>query len=636
MTPARPARPLSLAAAACLVASGVAALHLTGAAPADATVRLVSAASAKCLQPPSGGSGGVAEQRRCDGSAAQTFTLHPDGDAYRLRTRDGACLTVLDGATGDRARVAPGPCHRGHDQRFRLRAVPGFASTVQLVAAHSGKCLDVLEGSPHDGAEVAQFACGDPASTGNQAWVVAPAAVPPRASAPPVVTARPAAPARTAAPTVVTAAASTPAPVPSTQPSSTPPSPSASPAPVWGSAQPSARAPRSRAYQLVLSGTAKGYVPRAGECSIAVHARYWTYGPDGKVYPTWHPPTGPDGCTFGHEHGDDPRTSVLFASVGWPAFGYVNEQLAPSNPASQRDEDHVGHKVSVAGPVDVHAGGTPENKGNPTAPVTMTCNALLKFHQGTHSPDALTNNLHELMYNARCRYTDDGAWVEAHLSVLAPLGRPGGFTAQQACSGVANKAVDGVGPASPADSPSGLVGRFIPDADCARGVLAGTQDVFSLNEVWVAGITGFSASPRLQVQAFPFFFVLNPSRYYDASATTKIKRPLDLCHAGAKGFLCDQVRRAAAGGTPMAYDDVRSPFNGAQRQFGAGILAVRNSGPTTWYTDAFGSRFTTTAFPGAIKQYLKGDHAGGREQGQIMDDFTNYAAKASDRIHAPN
>ncbi|HEY6209718.1 MAG TPA: hypothetical protein VIW28_11700 [Gemmatimonadales bacterium] len=40
-------------------------------------------------------------------------------------------------------------------------------------------------------------------------------------------------------------------------------------------------------------------------------------GPDGKLHPTWHPPIDPaTGCSFGPDHGRDPRGSALYAQVG--------------------------------------------------------------------------------------------------------------------------------------------------------------------------------------------------------------------------------------------------------------------------------------------------------------------------------
>jgi hypothetical protein len=55
-----------------------------------------------------------------------------------------------------------------------------------------------------------------------------------------------------------------------------------------------------------------------GTCTEAVHDRYVLMGPDGRMYRTWHAqvvpidaanPSGPT-CRFGHEHGDQPATSL--------------------------------------------------------------------------------------------------------------------------------------------------------------------------------------------------------------------------------------------------------------------------------------------------------------------------------------
>ena len=63
-------------------------------------------------------------------------------------------------------------------------------------------------------------------------------------------------------------------------------------------------------------------------CTRADHDRYSVIGPDSLLYPTWHPPVDPvTGCTFGHEHGRDPRGSALYQDVGDLPFGYANQQL---------------------------------------------------------------------------------------------------------------------------------------------------------------------------------------------------------------------------------------------------------------------------------------------------------------------
>eukprot|EP00029_Vermamoeba_vermiformis_P013640 TRINITY_DN8561_c0_g1_i1.p1 TRINITY_DN8561_c0_g1~~TRINITY_DN8561_c0_g1_i1.p1 ORF type:complete len:104 (-),score=22.19 TRINITY_DN8561_c0_g1_i1:387-698(-) len=83
-----------------------------------------------------------------------------------------------------------------------------------------------------------------------------------------------------------------------------------------------------------------------------MHDTYWTRGDDGKIYSTWHPPldfnpeTGTY-CTYGHDHGDDPRGSEVFSLSGWPAFGYVNELHSIVEGSGARHEDHFGHKSSL-------------------------------------------------------------------------------------------------------------------------------------------------------------------------------------------------------------------------------------------------------------------------------------------------
>ncbi|MER5262346.1 hypothetical protein ABTZ99_09730 [Actinosynnema sp. NPDC002837] len=84
----------------------------------------------------------------------------------------------------------------------------------------------------------------------------------------------------------------------------------------------------------------------------------------------------------------------------------------------------------------------------------------------------------------------------------------------------------------------------------------------------------------------------------------------------------------------VAWDDPRSPFKGTLREFRAGGFKLRNSGPTTVYTDVYGRNASTTPFNGSIKQYFSGNHA---EQNMFVRGATrDYAANSADQIHAPN
>jgi hypothetical protein len=417
--------------------------------------------------------------------------------------------------------------------------------------------------------------------------------------------------------------------------------------PAWGKELPPAGTPTSKAYDVILTPQEKGYQPRAGECSNEIHARYWTIADDGKVYPTWHPVKDPSGCSFGHEHGDDPRTSTLFSTVGWPAFGYTSEAmvLAQSDPAMQRHEDHVGHKVLAVNNSNVIQGDNGTSFFPPSGNIVATCDILLKFHQGTHSPDAFTNNIHELLYNNRCTYRDNGQVSEAHFNAMIPVGRPGGFESTD-CPGPNFAAQHThVGDAVPANSPSDTksLGRLITDQNCVTAIREGKThfevitnsyipfDTNDLHEFWFSDVTVSSA--QLNFNIAPLFYVLNPSRYFDASKPNKLARQVDLCYENIRGQYCDQVRQASqqAGGQRIAYDDVRSPFKGTLREFRPGTFSVRNTGPTTVYTDVFGKQVSSTPFPGSIAQYFSGNHA--PTLTYVRGATRDYATST---VHSPN
>ena len=128
-------------------------------------------------------------------------------------------------------------------------------------------------------------------------------------------------------------------------------------------------------------------------------------------------------------------------------FGYANEQLAAFDPANPRNEDHVGHKIEWENDVELTAGG---------GQFQIRCDVLTKLHQGTHSKDAFTNNLHELVYHLSC-----GDGTKFHVVLMTAIGKPGEF--RRSCDhGVAIQA----GTATPANSPEGGGFRAIPDRFC--------------------------------------------------------------------------------------------------------------------------------------------------------------------------
>src|SRR5712692_6612824 len=261
------------------------------------------------------------------------------------------------------------------------------------------------------------------------------------------------------------------------------------------------------------------WTPGPGDtCTKDIHDQYAVVGPDGKLYPTWHPPVDPaTGCTFGHEHGRDPRGSNLYKEVGAIPFGYANEQLDAWDPANPRHEDHFGHKVEWANDIQLHFGNDPANQL-----FNITCDVLVKLHQGTHSKDAFTNNLHELAYHIRC---SDG--TELHVTKLIAIGTPGQF--DRSCNGDSSVIV---GPATPANSPDGGGRRIIPDRTCAVQLLvpAGqTSNWDLLHESWQTSSDVCTADGHGLAFFNPYFQVFLPSRFYDPSAANITGRPIDVC-----------------------------------------------------------------------------------------------------------
>jgi hypothetical protein len=334
-------------------------------------------------------------------------------------------------------------------------------------------------------------------------------------------------------------------------------------------------------------------------CTPEVHDRYAVVGPDGKLYPTWHPPTDPSGCTFGHEHGRDPRGSDLFGDVGPIPFGYANEQLDTFDPTTARHEDHVGHKVEWGNNLEMRLG----DAGG--AVFDVRCDVLVKMHQGTHSKDAFTNNLHELAFHAVC---SDG--TRLHMTILSPIGDAGEFV--RSCDGEVHVEV---GPPTPLNSPDGGGRRLIPDRSCVEEhvlVPEGERSSFGsgLRESWQLSHSLRTAEGRGLASIDPYFNVQNPSRFHDPALPNGVGRPIDVCYEvttdgrRAQGGLCDEST-AEGTITGIPYDDPRSLFNGADRDMDINSIRITNAdGPEVWYTDPFGRNGQRNAFPGSIRQFI--------------------------------
>jgi hypothetical protein len=136
------------------------------------------------------------------------------------------------------------------------------------------------------------------------------------------------------------------------------------------------------------------------ECPAWVHDQFVTEGPDGNMYPTWHPQVDPQqGCFFTHEHGDDPTTSQANSSL--PAFGYIGSLGGFSEP-------HEGFKVFVT-----NAGFT-NDEGR-----TALDSTRVVAHMGTGGTGRYSQQFHSLQVDLV------GRGREFHIQQMSDTGTPG-------------------------------------------------------------------------------------------------------------------------------------------------------------------------------------------------------------------
>lgn len=335
-----------------------------------------------------------------------------------------------------------------------------------------------------------------------------------------------------------------------------------------------AAAPADAAKQRLTLDARPGDLPAASlgawaptrfdTCPASLHDRYATRGPDGKLYPGWHPPAVRDPatgrrCTFGHEHGRDPRGSDLYRWVarhlgGGIPFGAASEALdayAAANPGTAtRHEDHVGHKIEWQNGVRLLR----RTRTGARRPIGVTCDFLVKIHQGSHSADAFANDAHELVYAVRC---DDGTRLLATTFAriaLRPLG---------------------------------------------------------LSETWASSNLIATRAGRRIARWNPAFSVLDPARYRDPTRPGGLARTIDVCwmpsppRAIALRSACAVATAYGSRPNPLPFDDPRSPFTGSHREtyFNQTTISNRN-GPRRWYTDPYGRAASRKPFPGALCQLV--------------------------------
>jgi len=403
-------------------------------------------------------------------------------------------------------------------------------------------------------------------------------------------------------------------------------------------------------------------------CTQAQHDAHFVVGPDGKKYPTWHGPTDLNDdattCTYGHEHGPDPRNFEPFwaeikrhfafdadkngtleqseLDISGLPFGYVAQQLDAYNSAQgistasgQRHQAHTAYKV-------IYGTRARNRMVSGTAQAyDLVCHHLVALNQDTASTDAFASNLHEAIVAIDCR---DGTKANEYpvrliVSGMMNFGNGSEFDAAALTSTTPQTIAVTLSP-NPPNSPINITTgqRAIPAAVASSNRMWDNAFVASdktsnleaaIAERWSAEFSLTNGATTYAVVQ-PSVTALEPSRFYDPNAADFIGRTVNLCYTGLNSFgtfindptlsanLTRRVRGlnacSALGDNPpttpaasrVQYDSVTSPFRNCKREVRFGNVTVANAGrATTQYSTPLGTQ--TQAAPSLtsnVKQYI--------------------------------
>jgi len=434
---------------------------------------------------------------------------------------------------------------------------------------------------------------------------------------------------------------------------------------------------------------------------VAAHKEYYVVAYDGMNYPTWHPPvvtnpiTGVGKCYFGHEHGNNPQgylywnevhqhfgkdtngdgviTPIQISSTGQVIpgdraglpFGIANEHMAmyyqippDGGTVFHRHEDHVGHKVEfvnmesdvtsqnsthqmtqIPGTIGINVPLYKNGNSNVYYPTGISCAHMHKFHQGTHAPDAVLNNLHETIMHSKCvsSNTDangntitnsNGTAVMAAsrypnntvlLTGMMAFGDPGGY--KQFCWDRRDllQCPEGYKPDGscvitdplisqlPNSVYSDTLGRNMVDRQCLDRLPDYGQNGFYFNpyEIWQGDLQITRADGKMLAQHGRQWDVLDPIRFVDWSAPGNIGYNSMQCGQG--GLLFQRTINCEHGGQGVyqnaEWNTPQSNFRGLKRTTYFGRNRVSNQGGAeVWWTDPLGSNAVTTPFGSGLKQ----------------------------------
>lgn len=463
---------------------------------------------------------------------------------------------------------------------------------------------------------------------------------------------------------------------------------------------------------------------------VAAHNQYYVVAYDDKKYPTWHPPvvtnpiTNSGKCYFGHEHGTNPQSYIHWDEMvqhfgkdmnndgvitkltigtngeitpgdraGIP-FGISNEHMDAYYNQEGRDsifvrhEDHVGHKIEVANmEADTQGNSTHtmtqiagtmginipyfKSGSNTFQPTGVVCTHLHKFHQGTHSGDAIRNNLHEVIFHSTCTSVNVNG-INAQtiypsntvlLTGMMAFGKPGEYLrfcfadrTTKVCPDGKNadgscKIDDPLLSKLPNAINSNSLGRNMVDRACLENFdqLNPGNKYFTPYEIWEGDLRIEKANGDMLAEHGRQWDVLDPIRFIDPNSSSGFTYNSQECNgllqipgtSQKRTLLCDQ------GNKP--WDSPQSNFKGLKRTTYFGRNRVSNpGGAEVWWTDPLGGNAVNTQFTSGLKQRIssvEADINGVQYKIQQLyggDNFLNDRAiqrsfnSGGNTVHAPN
>lgn len=407
---------------------------------------------------------------------------------------------------------------------------------------------------------------------------------------------------------------------------------------------------------------------------VEAHNQYYVIAYDGMKYPTWHPPvvdnpiTGVGKCYFGHEHGTNPQgyqywneivqhfgqdqngdgsiTAMVIDSngkitendrAGIP-FGIANEKMDQYYNQEGRDsyfvrhEDHVGHKIEfVNGEADMIGNSTHVMGNNQFGGVHVPygssanyqqtgvmCTHLHKFHQGTHSADALRNNMHEVIFHSTCTSTrSEYPTNSLLLTGMMTFGNPAEYARfcysdrfTKVCTDGQNadgscRVTDPLISKLPDAVYSHTLGRNMVDRQCLENwsTYNPGNNHFAPYEIWEGDLRITTADGDMLAEHGRQWDVLDPIRFIDPESPRGFSYNAENCARGGAFDGIQYIGGCASRDRNEEWDSPRSGFRGLKRTTYFGRNRLSNpGGPEVWWTDPLGGNAVPTSFNSGLKQ----------------------------------